>query len=246
MRAVRDEAGPTGHWAAVAGAWGHVGPPLRPSTEDLAVVREVARATAGPVRSLRVVVLGVTVELAELAWPAGTQVLGVDHTPAMVASVWPGPPGTAVLGDWTALPIASGSIDLVAGDGGFHLVDPDGQRRLAAELGRILRAGAHAVLRLFVPPGEPESRAAVLDDLRAGRVRDLNELKLRLWMAMRADPGPDVRLHEVWQAVADVAGSEPDVFAASIGWDPEHLGALGSYRGSGERYHLVDLAAATS
>jgi hypothetical protein len=46
--------------------------------------------------------------------------------------------------------------------------------------------------------------------------------------------------------VAAVAGSEPDDFATSIGWEPEHLAALGSYRGSTERYHLVDVDAATA
>lgn len=235
-----------GHWDTVARAWGHVGPPLRPSDQDLAFVTEAGRASVASGGLRRVVVLGVTTELATSAWPDDTQVFGVDHTRAMVESVWPRERGTAVLGDWTALPIASGSVDLVAGDGGFHLLDLPGQARVAAELARVVRPGGHAALRLFVPPTRAETPATVLADLRAGLVRDLNELKLRLWMAMQVDAAAGVGLDDVWRAVADMAGSDPDAFASAIGWDPEHLAALASYRGSSERYHLVDVDSAVS
>ena len=57
----------TGHWAEIARRWQQVGPPLRPSVQDIAFyTRAIADITAP-----RALILGVTPELYHLPWPAG-------------------------------------------------------------------------------------------------------------------------------------------------------------------------------
>ena len=229
------------HWPDIAGQWARVGPPLRPVAGDIAFFAEaVALAPLPGKGALRTLILGVTPEIFVLAGSLGTDVVAVDHTQAMIDAVWPGPPGTAQLGEWTDLPLDAGSREVVFCDGGLHLLDhPAGQRALVENLARVLAPGGLAVLRLFVPPPEPEPVATVIDDLQAGRVADLNLLKLRLGMALQADPATGVELGRVW---SEMATALPD--PGRIGWDPDDLRGIDSYQDSPVRYHFVTVAEA--
>jgi SAM-dependent methyltransferase len=230
-----------GHWGSVARSWAQVGPPLRPSEEDVRVVRDAAEALVTGRGHLQVLVLGVTPELHQLGWPEGTTVVAVDHTVDMISEVWPGGAHPAVLGSWTELPLASGSCTMVLCDGGLHLLDhPGSQRRFADELARVTGEGGLCLVRLFVPPTRREALEVVLADLEQRRVRDLNILKFRLWMALRDGPSGDVHLDRVWGVLDEVA-PDLEALAARIGWDHEHLRAITSYRGSPDRYRFIDL-----
>jgi len=222
-----------GHWAEIARRWALVGPPLRPSPEDVARYAEVVAP--------RGLILGVTPEIFHLPWPDGADVLALDHTRAMIEAVWPGPPGAAVCADWTDMPLEPASRDVALCDGGIHLLAwPEGQAAMVENLARVVVGGGLVALRLFTPPVEPETPAAVLDDLLGGRVANLNVLKLRLGMALQPDPAEGVALASVYAALTEVA--LPDglpALAESIGWDVEHLLAIESYRDSPNRYYFV-------
>jgi len=71
---------PAGHWAEIARRWAEVGPPLRPSAEDLAFYRRAGRLTRER-GAPRVLLLGVTPELYRLPWPDGTDLLARSHRP---------------------------------------------------------------------------------------------------------------------------------------------------------------------
>ncbi|MEA2901871.1 MAG: hypothetical protein QOH36_1758 [Actinomycetota bacterium] len=226
-----------GHWTEIARRWGHVGPPLRPGAADLAFYAEVVSGRTAP----RALLLGVTPELYRLPWPDGADVIAVDHTPAMIDALWPGPAAAVVCADWTDMELEPGSRDVVLGDGVFHLLDhPGGQARLVDNLARVVRPGGVVGLRLFVPPGaaDREAPASVLADLSAGRVANLNLLKLRLGMALQPDPCAGVALGAVYAALDE---AEPDLaaLAARLGWDLDHLLAIESYRGSDSHYSFV-------
>jgi SAM-dependent methyltransferase len=239
------------HWAQIARRWAQLGPPLRPAPQDVtfyaAAVAEWAgerREKGGRLPAPRALILGVTPELCRLPWPAGSNVLAVDHTPEMIHAVWPGPGTTAVAstvacGDWTTLPLADASRDVVMCDGGLLLLPyPDAHRALARELARVVAPGGRCVMRLFVPPAERATTDAVFRDLLAGRIANLNLLKVRLWMALHDNPADGVPLRRVWAAIHDAA---PDLtaLAARLGWPAEHLLAINAYRDSPACYHLV-------
>jgi SAM-dependent methyltransferase len=232
----RDRAG---QWPEIARQWQQIGPPLQPRAEDVGFVREAALERGRRPKPPRVLLLGVTPELYRLPWPKGTDFLAVDRTQAMIDVVWPGPSDSVQCADWLAMALPDASRDVVLCDGGLHLLaHPEEQRRLVRSLAGVLSDQGLCILRLYVPPVRRESPDAVLDDLLAGRIPNLNILKLRLWMSLLDSAAEGVELGAVWSAIHEVA---PDLegLASKIGWPAEHVLAINTYRGSTARYHLV-------
>ncbi len=224
-------------WRSHSRQWALVGPPLRPSPFDVAVVHDVA---GGFGRPPRVLLLGVTPEVACLAWPVGTRLRAVDRSVEMIGEVWPrhGLPEGAVaeVGDWEALPMDRGA-DLVVADGAFICLPwPLGAAGLLARVAGALAPDGRAVLRFFVRPDRSEPIDQVADDLWMGRLAGFNTFKLRLLAAVAGD-GPQVRLADVHEAFEQIV---PDraALARRLGWDLAVIGTIDAYRGSEAVYAL--------
>jgi SAM-dependent methyltransferase len=223
-------------WAKVARNWELYGPPLRPSREDLRFSEEAVGAWRGQGSPPRVLLLGVTPELYRLAWREGTDFLAVDRSIEVIEAVWPGPREAVRCEDWLEMKLPAASRDIVLCDGGLNLLAyPDEQQRLASILGEVLAEEGLCILRLFVRPAEKETRDAVLTDLLAGRIADMNVLKLRLWAALQETPSQGVELDTVWRAVQGAAGSL-DELALKLGWPLEETLFINAYRDSTTRY----------
>ncbi len=244
MDSSADESADTGkratgdHWGQFALLWRVMGPPLRPSQQEVGFYAEAAGEWMRLGGSPRVLLLGVTPEIYHLPWPEGTDFLAVDHTQAMIDHVWPGPPEAVRRAEWLDMGLPTASRDIVFCDGGLNLLKyPDEQKRLAHAIGDVLSDGGLCVLRLFVPPPQREEPGAILDDLLAGRIPNLNVLKLRLWMALRQSADEGVALRAVWRTVHDAAG-DLEALAARIGWPVDHMLAINAYRESPAQYYL--------
>ena len=232
-----------GHWPDIARQWERVGSPLRPVAQDLGFFRNAIerwRRDAG--RAPRALILGVTPELNRLPWPDGTNLLAADHTQAMIDAVWPGPRSAAVCAEWTQLPFDTASRDIVLCDGGVHLLAwPHEHIEWVRGLLRVIAPGGCCALRLFVPPERRESPAVVLQELLAGRVPNLNILKLRLGMALQESREQGVQLARVWNAIHDVAPDSARL-AEQLGWSLDHLLAINTYRDCLKHYHFLSTA----
>jgi SAM-dependent methyltransferase len=230
------------HWTAISRRWEQVASPLRPCAEDAESYAEVVRRWADTHGIPRALILGVTPELYHLEWPAGSDLTAVDHTQAMIDAVWPGPRGAAVCADWRDMPLADGSRDIVLCDGGLSMLPyPQGHDRLIRTLRRVVAPNGLCVFRLYLPPVVRESPQAVLRDLLAGNVPNLNHLKLRLWTALQRDSRRGVSLAEVWNAVHRAA-PDFDRLAAQIEWPREHLLAINTYQDCADRYYFPTVA----
>jgi len=231
------------HFSRIVANWSYFGPPLRPSPSDTAVVqRAVARLRAGA----RAVVLGLTPEIVGCDWPADVRLTAVDHSPQMIEALWPparGPANAeAVLADWCTMPIESGTIDLVAGDGCYVvLAYPQVYAALTREVRRVLRRGGHFVIRVFLRPDAPESVAVIARAVAAGEVGSVHALKLRLLAALHGASGEGSRLHDVWQAWQTLPPL-PATLNGVRGWTAEEITGIDSYRGMAARYFLPTLA----
>lgn len=226
------------HWPRHARSWARLGPPLRPSPEDVAIVAgEVATWANG--RAVELLVLGVTPELVELALPAGSTVIAVDRDRAMLDALFRAGPGRrSMLGDWRALPLAEASIDVAAGDGCTTLMGyPDDYRAFAAELERVVRPGGLVVLRLFVAPGAPET----LDDVRAAlaTIHSFDALKWRIAMAVQS-PQRTVAVTAIRDAFAAIV-PDRDALAARTGWPRATIDHIDNYAGSTAVYSFPTL-----
>lgn len=228
------------HWQAMARAWDQSGAPLRPSPQDVAVYHRRAREWMDGRRiAPRVLLLGVTPEIYNLPWPEGRDFLAVDRTPAMIAHVWKGKPEEVLRAGWLELPLPPASRDIALCDGGLHLLGyPYGQKRLADRLHEVLAPGGRCIFRLFTPPREKESAGVVLDDLLAGRVANLNVLKLRLGMALQESAEEGVAVKDVWRTLRALA-PDWETLASRLGWPAGHLATIDVYRESDARYHFM-------
>jgi SAM-dependent methyltransferase len=229
---------PRDHWPRHAQQWALVGPPLRPGPAD----RAIAQAVLGPVR--RAVVLGVTPELIELAWPADSAVVAVERSRAVIDAIFPRgrPHARAVQADWRALPVATGAIDRVLGDGSLsNLAFPDDYRALAAELARVLRADGAVALRLFAAPPHPESIDAIAAALRAGQIGSMHALKWRLAMAIQPADF-NVAVADIGRAFDAIAPNRAAI-ATRTGWPRPVIDAIDVYQGSALRYSFPPLDA---
>ena len=232
------------HWPEFAQVWQQVGPPLRPSAQDLGFCTDAIRDWALQRGAPRVLLLGVTPELYHLPWPKGTDFLAVDHTQAMIDTVWPGPKDAVQCANWLALSLPDSSRDLVLCDGGLHLLAyPQEQGQLVRVLRRILSDQGLCILRLYAPPPRRESPEAVLEELLEGRIPNLNVLKLRLGMSLLNSAAEGVELARIWRAL-HAATPDLDDLASRIGWPAEHMLGLNPYRDSTTRYHFVTVGQA--
>lgn len=242
---LNDNFDPAGQWPRVALNWRLIGAPLRPVAQDVAFYAQVIDdwQTDHPGRAPRGLILGVTPELHDLDWPDRRLLFAADRTVEMIDYVWPGDRHRALLCDWLAIPMARSSVDIAMCDGGLHLLSaPDAQEALARALADLVASGGLLAFRLFLPPTTPETADAVLDDLLAGRIRDLNCLKLRLGPALMPSAEEGVALRDVWTCLRVLAGEGGwSALAARLGWEEDHLAAINGYRDAPARYHFVDL-----
>jgi len=182
-----------------------LGPPLRPSSEDVRYLEEtVASWAAGQNRKqLNALLLGVTPDVANMNWPAATMLLGIDGALPMAQSVWPGnvpQKRWALCGSWQALPLAAQSCDVVLGDGAINCVRyPHGCRDVLAEASQVLRDDGILVLRSYVQPALKEHPEDVIACIFKQPDPSFHHFKLRLLMAMQPSAVQGVAVDDVYR-----------------------------------------------
>lgn len=232
------------HWEHHARNWRHVGLPLRPAEADVRIMESLLAERLD--EAARVLLLGVTPELARMHWPRRTHLLAVDRSAGMIRHVWQGSlpdiDAQVIQGDWNALPLSSACRDVVIGDGFYTpLSYPDAYRRLGRELARVLRPAGYYLIRAFVRPEQAESLDCIESDLLAQRIGTIHALKWRLAMRLHDNLEAGVPLDAVWRAW-DALRRRP-VFAACLRrWSPEEVATLEAYRGANGRYTFPTLA----
>ena len=230
-----DEAGRK-HWNSVAQSWNLYSSPLRPCGEDQVAFLHLANAysTTTPGAPIAVLILGVTPEIATMAWPAGTVVTGVDKAPEMIKCAWPGDvSGTrhAHCCDWFALPRPGNPYDIAIGDGSFNTLSYPGEmRRLLVKLRTLARPGALLILRSFVRSSAAESFSDLLAAAQSGQARNFHAFKIRLAMALQASPEEGIQLNEAWQSWCRLEQAIEGLVDKN-GWLPDVVRTIKLFRG---------------
>lgn len=225
------------HWKSFAHLWDQLGAPLRPGPEDQANYEKFFRDWLGQFPQSKAVILGVTPELFHLRWPAKCELLALDRAREMIDEVWPGSREQVIEGDWLEMPVR-GPRQLSLCDGGLMLLEyPRVQEQLRDRLERLIGPGGRSIFRLFALPEMRETHEVVLEELVRGKIPNLNVLKLRLGMALQANPEEGVAVREILRAVESV-DSDLLRLAQRLGWKPEQMQAIEAYRNSGAVYYF--------
>jgi hypothetical protein len=232
-------------WNDLAARFDDWGPPLRPSPDDVRMMREMIVNWPGsnPPRRTRVFLCGVTPEIVGMDWPFPIEMTGMDQAESMVRLVWPGDiPGVrrGVVGNWIESGLESGSQDIVIGDGGFGFLSyPDGQRALMAELRRVLAPTGLFVYRHFAQAEHQETADDVLSAARSGGIGNFHAFKWRLAMALQPDSASGVRQEDIWSAWTR-AGIDPAQLPQP-GWSDRAVSTIDMYRGKQARLYFPTL-----
>ena len=229
-------------WNEAAGRFDDYGPPLRPSPEDMGILRALVTEwhREGRAGKVRIFLCGVTPEIVLMPWPFSIEMTGMDQAEEMVRSVWPGDLAgvrRGVVGNWLESGLADGSHDIVIGDGGFGFLPyPDRQRALLSELRRVLVPGGLFVYRHFAQVEDREDVASVLSAARNGSIGSFHAFKWRLAMAMQADSVSGVRQQDIWTAWTE-ARIDPSSLPQP-GWSKRAVRTIELYRGKQARLYF--------
>lgn len=228
------------HWQDHARNWSSLGPPLRPSPDDVRIVEEAVRerwpaGEAGP----RTLLLGVTPEIAGCRWPQATRLVALDRSRAIIDALWPAPTApagaSAVCGDWQAMPLDAARFDVVVGDGCYNSMQfPDGARTLGREVERVLGPAGILIIRVFLRPERPETLDDIARDLRRDAIEGIHALKWRVAAAIHGTTEEGVRLADIWNAWQGLLPLTVEQ-GARRGWRPGEFATLDAYRGLATR-----------
>jgi len=236
-------------WSGMSARYAAYTPPLRISPSEHKTYFELASQWLSEQQSFnlkpRVLVLGATPEFYHFPWPAGTDLLAVDHSADMLSAIWPGSSEQSLCADWSTMDLPDASRDVVLCDGGFTFISsPEPLQRMAENVARILAPGGHFIVRMFVNADQQETPAELFRALEQGNVQTISELKMRLWLALNAIPntslnatlnanlnamenageGKGVRLVDVWRCF-QAEYKTPELLAQRVSW-PEPLWPL--------------------
>jgi len=227
------------YWNVLAGSYGALRPPLVPSREDIGFMEETTAAweASHPGIPVQALLLGVTPRIARMRWPKPFVLLAVDGSFAMVRRVWPGNVAGvrgAVRGDWLALPLREHSCHVVIGDGSINclgLTYPEGFRRLAEAVFRVLDGDGICLLRCYLQPDIQERPEDVFEATFHSPIPTFNEFKFRLLMAVQQSAREGLVVSEVYEYWASLNVDAAEL-ASRTGWDRSAIKMMEMYRGA--------------
>jgi hypothetical protein len=236
------------YWHRLASCYPALGWPLRPSGEDIRLMEEAVAnwAASQPAVSLNALLLGVTPEIATMRWPAESSLTAVDGSPAMVRIVWPGDipvKRRVVCSNWLALPLQDASCGVVIGDGSMNCLPyPNGYRRLAEEVRRVLSPDGIYILRCYIQPVAQESPDQVFaDSFHSEAVPSFHHFKFRLLMAMQQSTQTGIAVDDVYRYWTD-RKIDTALLTSRAGWEKSAIDTIELYRQSATVHSFPSLA----
>jgi len=222
-------------WQMVASRWQKLGTPLRPSEEDQKIVTKAVYSWISENGKARILLLGVTPELAEIELPEDSELLSVDYCREMLDHVWPDldePNKKAIVANWLDLPLENHSRDLVISDGPFGAMRyPVDFRNLLQSVSRVLQPDGQFIFRTFIKPDPPEDPHHVYEDALAGKISSFSTFQYRLVTALQPDTETGTNFNDVYLSWK-TDGPNPETLATNTGWSMENIQKFESYCGS--------------
>jgi len=178
--------------------------------------------------------LGVTPEIVQLAWPGQVRLLALDRSDEMISWVWrpnPGISSAVQRARWQEMPVEHRSMEVVVGDGSLNVLERmEDYPEVLSEVARVLKPGGLLVVRCFVRPDERESLENIMTAALAGEIESFHALKWRIAMASSDEGNFNVDLRDVFASLNHLF-PDRDVLAKRTGWLRESVETIDAFDG---------------
>lgn len=223
------------HWNNQARLWDLLGPPLKPSPDDiqnhLGWINEFL-----PRQQLAVLVLGVTPEIIQLPWQKNTRLISLDNNLVMIESVLPRKTPyiqpIPISANWLNLPLAESSIDLVIGDGCYNSLAGSNYSCLTKEIHRVLKPDGMCIMRFFLQAESRESIESIIKPFSSRQNFSFHAFKLRLLMGLQEKLNKGVHLRKVWEFWDNYFRTMVDEAKQQLGWSDAVISTIDNYKDS--------------
>jgi hypothetical protein len=162
----------------------------------------------------------------------------------MLHEVWPGnlpAVRAAIEAEWSRLPLAADSCDLVLGDCSFTAVRfPEGHRAVLKMAAKLVSPGAMLVIRYRVRPPIAQSIQEIFDVPHAGPNDSFHAFKMRLAMALQPSSPQGVTMNEIWDAFERRVTNRSQ-WGRQYGWPRTDIDTIDLYRGKSVRFWFPTL-----
>jgi SAM-dependent methyltransferase len=228
-------------WDKYANQWQQVGAPLRPCEEDGQLMLSLVIL---PANNARILLLGVTPELVQLAWPADACLEACDQSAEMIASLWRPHPcivSAVQQNRWQSMCLPMQSVDVVIGDGATTtLADKQDYHQVFTELSRVLKPEGQIVMRCFVRPDIPEGLEEILTAALTAKIKNFGALKWRLAMALIPDNDFRIKVGDIFNKFNELF-PDRDRLAKMAGWSRQMVDTIDAYQHQADGYTFPTL-----
>ncbi len=156
------------YWFNLANYWRQLGPPIRPSKMEIKNYEQFLPLAIKKRKKLKILILGATPELRDLAHKYQAEVTVVDINWQMIMAMrelmkYKNKPEIWVKSGWTAVPLADNYYDVILGDGVVGNISQNDSRQWWQHLNEFLKNGGYFITRIFVGLYD---KKAVADEFR--------------------------------------------------------------------------------
>jgi len=226
------------HWNSQATKWASIGPPLRPSSEDISVFNDMLNKCSEKSSLTKSLLLGVTSEIATIDYFDKNHLIAIDRNISMINQLSAIESNNAKLmiqGDWLTMPFENGSLNIVIGDGCFtQLHYPNDYKNVLKNISRLLKKNGFVIFRFFTK-NNLESEEHIINEIKTNKIKNFHIFKFRLAMALQLDVEKGVKLSDIWNTWESLK-INTNILAASLNCDIETIQSIDSYKNSKARY----------
>jgi ubiquinone/menaquinone biosynthesis C-methylase UbiE len=177
--------------------------------------------------------LGVTPELVQVDWPAGTIIEAFDKSVDMVTRHWaehPALPSRVLQAEWHDLPVEDAHFEMIVGDGcTTQFPNSAYYSSFFQEMHRVLQPGGALVMRCFLSPESPLTEDIIMRQVKDRQVRHFGALKWQIAMMLTDLKSTQVKVHEVF-ATFDRLFPVRESLAVEMGWTKAEIDTIDTYR----------------
>jgi ubiquinone/menaquinone biosynthesis C-methylase UbiE len=221
-------------WSRQSEKWSNVGPPMRPSLLDIALMEKLAIDILNDVNLNRyeVAVLGVTPEIIQMAWPLNAHLTAFDQSEEMIKKLWR--PNQHIKSDvkmsrWQSLPLKDGDINLVIGDGCLTpLTSLEVYSDVLKELKRVLVTEGKVIMRCFVRDPKVQDIENIVQCVQLKKIENFGSLKWKIAMALVDPISSKVEIKKISETFNDLF-KDRQALANNNKWPIETINTIDIY-----------------